>query len=199
MSIACVMLMAETIGFNAKNVTYTTAGTFTETIPAGATTLDIEVWGPAGFGGHGNLTGATQGGGGGSGGYSHSQYNVAVSNGLTFTVVIAAAASVGSSSVVNGTFGTAVNMTGPAGGNGGIGTVSADGGGGVAGVTGTGGGISNSAGGAGNGGASRGQFGGFGSGGVIGVFGTGPKAGNGNFNGTTNTPGKDGQVLFHYV
>lgn len=173
-------------------------GTGTETIPAGATTVDIECWGATGFGGHGNTAGGSEGGGGASGSYSHSQYSVVAHGGQTFTYVVAAAPGF-DSSVVNGTYPPAVNMDSPGGGGGGIGTFGADGAGGVAGAIGTGGTITNSKGNDGSAGAGFGSGTGQGGHGVIGVYATGHQGAHGSFSNTTNNPGFDGQVLFYYV
>lgn len=70
---------------------YTTVGIgFVETIPTGATTMVIEIWGPGGYGGAGwegyinEFTYESDGGGGGgAGGYSRSSYNVSGQGGNT--------------------------------------------------------------------------------------------------------------------
>ena len=50
-----------------------TAGSGVETVPAGATSVTIEIWGGGGNGGAGSGSSNT-GGGGGGGGYSGSSY-----------------------------------------------------------------------------------------------------------------------------
>ena len=71
---------------------YTTPGTYTYTIPAGATSLIVYAWGGGGGGGAGarNATNAirTGGGGGGPGGYAQFHLRVA-SLGATISVVVA--------------------------------------------------------------------------------------------------------------
>jgi hypothetical protein len=188
-------LMDPLNAFSPTNHVYSSAGTFTETIPIGATTLDIETWGPPGAGGSGNTFGiGTQGGGGGSGGYSHSSYTVTGHSGQTFTVTVGTPAF--NSTVVNGTFTTAVNMSAPAGGNGGNSTVGGGGAAGAAGAVGTGGNVANSAGNAGNKGSPASN--GMGGPGVVGVHATGPHGLRGNFNNSTN-PAGPGYAVFHYV
>lgn len=176
------------------NSRYGTAGTFTETIPAGFNTLTIEDWGPTGYGGHGNVGNGTQGGGGGSGGYSRSVYSVSLNAGQTFTVVITAGASGLNTTVTNNTFTTSVNMNAPCGGNGGFG--GAGGGiGGSAGAAGSGGNDATSPGNPGDPGDSSGD--GLGGGAVIGLYASGNSGPSGNYITTTN-PGFAGVVNFHY-
>jgi hypothetical protein len=95
---------------NAITHSYSTAGSFTETIPVGYNNVTIEVWGASGGGGSTGFT--TCGGGGGSGGYSLSTYSVTGHGGQTIAFTVgalgpyAAAANTpaGSSSVSSGSF-----------------------------------------------------------------------------------------------
>jgi len=181
---------------------YSTANTYTETIPAGFTTLTIEAWGPTGLGAHGNTSGVgTQGGGGGSGGYSRSSYNISLNTGQTFTVVIPAGASGTATSVVNNSFTTSVNMTAPCGSNGAVGGASLGGAGGAAGAQGTGGTQATSPGNAGDYGDPNGGHppaDGLGGAAVVGIYATGPAGATGTYSNTVNNPGIAGVVNFHY-
>lgn len=114
--------------------TYTSsAGTQTETVPAGATTCVIRVWGGGGAGG---ARAANVGGGGGGGGYVVK--TVAVSGGQTFNYLVgpgrAGPTSAGGS--LNGNQSTVTTGTGPAvtltGGGGGSGGTTTAGGAGTA-------------------------------------------------------------------
>jgi hypothetical protein len=74
--------------------TYTTAGTYTETIPVGAKSLYMEVGGSGGGGdvGYGAVGNPIHGGGGGAGGFCSRTIAVSQSNwGQTFTVSVGAA------------------------------------------------------------------------------------------------------------
>jgi hypothetical protein len=66
--------------------TYSTAGTFTFTVPAGVTSLDVQAWGGGGCAG--NNTGRRACGGGGGGAYTGGTINV--TPGATLTVVVGA-------------------------------------------------------------------------------------------------------------
>jgi hypothetical protein len=96
--------------------TITATGLTTITIPAGATTALIEVWGGGAGGGQGTGTGCTakSGGGGGSGAYSKLSVSVAGHAGQTIkcNVGIAGAASAagGQSNVQSGTFTTTTQI-----------------------------------------------------------------------------------------
>jgi len=186
-----------TVTFSPVQTTYSTFGTYTATIPTGASTLTIEIWGATGSGGRGSVRGGSQGGGGGSGGYARSVYTVAGNNGQTLSVVVGQGA-VSASTVTNATFTTAVAMTGPLGGNGGNSTFSADGTGGSAGAIGTGGTAANVAGNAGNDGGGYGSGTGLGGAGVVGLYGTGVAGPNGGLT-PAGVPGRDGLVIFNYV
>lgn len=86
------------------SVTYSSAGTFTWTAPAGVTSATVETWGGGGGGGGGLQGGASGGGGGGA--YSNS--TLSVTGGTGYTVVVGAGGAGG-----NG------NDNSSAGGNGG--------------------------------------------------------------------------------
>jgi hypothetical protein len=63
-----LLLLREHQGYSQVSVTYTTAGTFTFTAPAGVTQVTAEVWGGGGRGG--TRTSGSAGGGAGGGAYS---------------------------------------------------------------------------------------------------------------------------------
>lgn len=90
--IAARMLVALSLGALPALATaadsYTGAGTYSWTAPAGVTSVDVEVWGAGGAGG-GNPTNQDGGGGGGGGGYSK-VVNLAVVPGNTYTVTVGA-------------------------------------------------------------------------------------------------------------
>ena len=92
-------------GFNPTLRSYTTNGVYTDTIPTGASTIVIELFGESGYGGHGNVTGGSQGGGGGSGGYARSSYTVTAMGGAgkTFTLTLAAGGTASTSTITAGT------------------------------------------------------------------------------------------------
>lgn len=74
--------------------TYSSAGTFTWTAPAGVTAVQVECWGGGGGGGGDD---STRGGGGGGGGGAYSKKNtVTVTPGNTYQVIVGAAGSAGS-------------------------------------------------------------------------------------------------------
>ena len=70
--------------FSQTTQTITTTGTGTFTVPAGVTTIIVEVWGAGGSGG-GNSSGSDGGGGGGGGAYSKSTLT-GVSGTLNYSV-----------------------------------------------------------------------------------------------------------------
>ena len=162
----------------------------TETIPAGASNVVIECFGATGYGGHGD--GSFKGGGGGSGGYSRSIYSVSLFNDgtKTFTYTVGLGGNTGSS-VSSGTGPAISTMTGPVGGDGGIGSGSI-GAGGTAGAIGTNGNQATSPGNAGTDGDGGGL-------GVTGIHANGAHAPGGVINPTTNAPGLDGVVSFYYT
>lgn len=94
----------------------------TETIPIGASQIIIEDCAAGAAGGGGDNLGGDFGGGGGSGGYVKKTFSLTPTNwGQTFTVTVkngspqpganTSGADPGSSTVVNGTFGTATSLT----------------------------------------------------------------------------------------
>jgi hypothetical protein len=74
--------------FGGTTVTYNAAGTFTETIPSGATSVVVECWGG---GAQGGLFSAFGAGGGGGGAYSRCTVAVGSQNGKTFIVIVGTA------------------------------------------------------------------------------------------------------------
>jgi hypothetical protein len=173
--------------FSTFTRTFNAAGSFTETIPAGATTAIIEAWGP---GGNGGGVGSTLGGGGGgSGGYCRTSLSVTGSAGKTLNITIGAAGS--ATTVISGTQ-TITSMNAPSGANGVSGNSGGAGGGGS---SGTGGTVANLTGNTGTAGGAT-QTGGAGAAGIAGVNGTGGAGGHG---GNTLTSGQDGQVVIKYT
>lgn len=170
--------------------TYSTAGTYTDTVPTGASNAEFEAFGPSGNGGAGSGTGCAVrlGGGGGSGG--RPKTTIAVTGGQTTTIVVGAVGA--NTTVTAGTLGI-TTMTAGHGGNGGNGP------GGTAGTAGTasGGSVANTA---GNAGDSGGGGDGTGASGVVGDNGTGGAGGNGG-EGAANlghTNGAAGVVVIKY-
>jgi hypothetical protein len=187
---------------------YTTAGSGTETIPTGYTTLTIEVWGGSGGGGSGyfNLmpTGTLGGGGGGSGGYAKSTYTVTGAGGQTIAYTVGAAGAGGTypgngtaggtSSTASGTFTiTSISCTG--GGGGGQAGTSIYGSGGTAGAA-SGGNVTNTSGNVGN--AGTGSGGGAGGFGIAGLNDTGNLGGMGAASPYNGYAGGTGIVVFSY-
>jgi hypothetical protein len=190
---------------NAITHTYTTAGSFTETIPTGYNNVTIEVWG-ASAGGATSGFSAQGGGGGGSGGYALSNYSVTGHGGQTMAFVVGAlgaynaapGTAAGTSSATSGTFTiTGMNCLGGI-----VGTQPASnfaGGPGGPGGTATGGNVSNTTG--NTGGSGAGPFGGGGGLGVPGINGGGNSGGVGA-NATPSPPGTaglPGVVVFRYT
>ena len=88
--------------------TYSTPGTYSYTIPAGATQLRVMLWGAGGGGGSGarNATTGVRSGGGGGGGGSFYAFTVAASTITSpVTVVVAAGGAGAAAQTVNGTAG----------------------------------------------------------------------------------------------
>ena len=167
------MLGVLTSAIASAQSTYTSNGTFT--VPAGVTSVNIEVVGAGGSGG------GSGGGGGGGGGYASGTFTVVP--GATHAITVGAGGS-GTTTSVSG-----LGISATAGGNGGIVPNPNLGGGGTGGV-GTGGTV-NRTGGAGGGGFWT-YFGG-GGGGAAGSTGDGGVGGNTViFNGVCLTPGGDG-------
>jgi hypothetical protein len=196
-------LSSGTGAFSPLTHTYNTAGIGTETIPAGASTLTLEIWGGSGGGafGYGTPCAPEAGAGGGSGGYSRTVINVAAANGQTILYSVGVSGTGGggvggASSASTGTFSLAT-MTA----NGGSGGAP----GGSTGVGGSGGTASggNQANTTGNTGENAGGTPPTGAAGVIGINGTGGAGGNGG--GAAGSPGHGGQpgnvglVIFSYV
>lgn len=170
------MMLGTVGGFRPFLSSYITAGSYTETIPFGAATAVIEVWGASGAGGGVTLAGQ-DGSGGGSGGYSRS--SVSVIGHATQTLGITVGAGGAGSSGTGGSGST----TSAASGTFSITTLSGTGGTGGAvnsGPVGTGG--SGSGGNAANTSGNSGTTVGTGGAGVVGVNGTGPQGGAGRSN-----------------
>ncbi len=176
---------------------YTTAGGFTETIPAGYSTATIESWGATGHGGDtfmtmgGNFSG---GGGGGSGGYCRSVVSVSGAGGQTLNITVGAAIAVGtsgSSIISSGTF-SITTMTAGGGTNGTSATSGSVAGTGGAGGSATGGSTVNTPGNTGQNGTNVAGGGSPGSGGagIPGVNYAGNPGGSSNYpNGLPGSPG----------
>lgn len=112
------------------------------TIPAGKTTMTLELWGSTGVGNQGNNSIPTQGGSGASGSYAKSQYNVSGAAGQTVTANLSGGIQAVNSTIVSGTF-SITTMTAPPGGAGQAGTSTKDGVGGIPGAVATGGNLLN--------------------------------------------------------
>lgn len=187
---------------------YTTPGSFTETIPAGFTTVTIEVFGASGGGGNALGTGIPRsagGGGGGSGAYSRTTLSVVGFSGTTMAFVVGnggATAGAGTASTVTaGTF-TPLGAISAGGGNGGTTAPSAfiPGNGGTGGTS-TGGNIVNTPGNPGQQGTANtgGGTGGFGGFGVAGIATGGNPGGIGAFTSTfAGNVGQNGVIAFTY-
>jgi hypothetical protein len=177
---------------------YSTAGSGTETVPAGYTTVTIEIFGGSGNGGSGNtnFTDLLGGGGGGSGGYAMSQYSVGGLGGRTMAYSVGGVN--GASTVSSGTL-TITTMTATGGLNGGNATPLVGGASGPPG-NGSGGTVTNIAGNAGGIGGGR-PFGfpGAGGAGVAGVNGGGTTGGGGIAGPGSGFPGNPGVVIFKYT
>jgi hypothetical protein len=183
---------------------YTSGTAATETIPLGAFTVAIEVWGGNGGGGSSNSSSPFQpGGGGGAGAYVRSSISVTGGNTFLYTVGAAGAGNQGAQNQPGGNGGSSVvsagtqaitTMTAP-GASGG----SATGAGGAGSASGTGGNLNNSSG--STGGNFSGTTGGVGAFGIGGFYGTtGLSGGNGaNTGGINGAPGGTGQILFKYT
>ncbi len=201
-SLRVTRVSSATGGFTPVTHSYSTPGAGNETIPVGASTVTIEVWGASGGGnkGSGSGCGATKGPGGGGGGYALTVGNVASANGQTInysigTLGIAAGGAGTASTVSTGTF-SLPTMTGNGGSGGGAG-----GGGGLggAGGTGTGGNTTNTSGGTGHDGQGAGGTG-LGGAGVSGINGSGASGGAGGLGAAANgSPGGNGLVVFKYT
>lgn len=158
--------------FSQTTVNFSSSSTFN--VPAGVTSLEIEVIGAGGAGG------GNGGGGGGGGGYAKGTYAVTPGQVLTVTVGVAGGGPAGGTSSV----GTLISATGGANGF----SVSNPGiGGGGAGGSGTGGTINHTG---GNGGGGYWTYFGGGGGGGAGMLGNGGNGGNTiAWTGQCQTPG----------
>ncbi len=174
-------------------VTHTTAGSGTETIPAGASNCVVEVWGGTNAGGNGTGTGCTASGGGGGGAPGYSRTSLAVTPGNTFAYTVGAA---GAASTVSSGTQAITTMTANAGAVGANGPLGAGGAGGTA----TGGNQANTTGSAGS--AGTGAHGGFGGTATAGVNANlGSVGGHGGFSAsnTGKTSGSAGGIAFYYT
>lgn len=166
--------------------TFNTAGAATSTIPVGASSVTIELFGSSGGGNSGGGVGCGKklGAGGGSGGYARTVLSVAAANGQTIAINLGAAGAAaggagGTSTIGTGTF-VVPTMTATGGGGAAPG---ASGLGGTAGA-GSGGNTANSN---GNAGPNGETLGGGGSGvGVSGINGSGGSGGAPGFGAGTN-------------
>ncbi len=183
-------------GFISVTNTYGTNGTYTETVPLGATTAVIEVWGSSGAGGAGFGAGCTAepGGGASSGSYAKTSFSVAGQSGHTWTLVVGAAGGAPASTVTAGTVTGFTTMSAPAGIIGGAGSSGTPGTVGPQPAIATGGTVTNSRGTVGGPGAVGGA-------GVVGTNGTGNAGGHGGANagGLGRTFGGDGLVVVKYT
>ncbi len=204
----------------ATTQTYSTAGTYTFTVPAGVTTITVDTWGGGGRGGS-RTSGSNAYGGGGGGAFS--RHTLSVTPGQTYTVTVGAGAT---STVAGGDSWVSVNtvgnafvlakgglsvanntVAGAAGGSAaaGIGSIKFSGGNGANGVSPNAGGGGSSASSYGNGNAGTGSTGGValtkgGNGGNgrtgtdgPGLAGTAPGGGGGgSYRTSTNTVGGNG-------
>ncbi|HLO52977.1 MAG TPA: Ig-like domain-containing protein [Saprospiraceae bacterium] len=204
----------------ATTQTYSTAGTYTFTVPAGVTTITVDTWGGGGRGGS-RTSGSNAYGGGGGGAFS--RHTLSVTPGQTYTVTVGAGATStaagGDSWVSINTVGNAFvlakgglsvannTVAGAAGGSAasGIGSIKFSGGNGANGVSPNAGGGGSSASSYGNGNAGTGSTGGValtkgGNGGNgrtgtdgPGLAGTAPGGGGGgSYRTSTNTVGGNG-------
>lgn len=189
-------------GFNPLVRLYGTAGSGVETVPVGATTMTVEVFGGSGAGGFGTGSGCVThaAGGGGSGGYCKTTINVASFNGQTMNYTVGTTGVypggfAGASLVTSGTL-TIASMTA----NGGDGGASGpSGGAGGPGGTASGGNVTNTPGNVGHPGGLN-VIGGNGGAGIVGINATGPVGGKGGSTAVaTGFPGGPGIVVFSYV
>jgi len=182
---------------------YTTPGTNTETIPAGYSTLTLEIWGGSGGGGNGHNGGFPTfagGGGGASGGYSRTVISVSGAGGQTIQYTVGAAGALSGngtlSQAASGTF-TLTTMTANGGAAGGAAAAGVGGTGGAGGAA-SGGTAVNQTGNAGTAGTagSPGSIG-LGGAGIPGINYGGATGGNGGSI-TTGVVGGVGVVAFSY-
>lgn len=180
------LLTPATGSFSPIEHAYSIAGSGTETIPTGASSMTVEIWGGSGQGGV--FTGGI-GSGGGSGGYSRTVTSVSGDGGETMSYVVGAAGAPGSgalSEVVAGSFAITTMIAG--GGTEAAGLTPGTGG------SATGGNAVNTS---GNDGQAGGSSGGAGGAGIVGINGTGNPGGNGvSF--IPVRPGGAGLIIFKY-
>lgn len=193
-----------TLGVFAVTHTYTTGTEITETVPTGASFLEIIADGGGGSGGDSGATGA--GGGGGGSGEAHS-VGIAVSGGQTLTYTVGKGGAGAGTSFTPGQNGTASTVTG----NGSLSSVSltANGGGlgdqiGNPGAGGTASGgnsanITGSTGGVGSGLAAGGNAASGATGGTFSTPPGTPGAGSGGAHNTATFAGGGGQIVFKYT
>ena|ERR1700752_3333153 len=180
---------------------YSTAGTFTETIPTGYTTLVIECWGSSAGGGAGFASGCllSGGGGGGSGAYARTSVSVSGLGGDTLNFTVGAAGTAGNngntSSVSSGTL-SITTMICTGGVKGGAAPNATHGGSGGAGGTATGGTILNTSGNSGQAGSI--VLAGAGGMGISGVYDGGNKGGAGTYGSGAGQTGGVGIIVFAY-
>lgn len=189
---------ASVAAFSPTQNSYSSSGSFTETIPSGANTVLVEVWGGSGAGGAGTGSGcgALNGGGGASGGYSKASFSVIGHNIQTIAVTVGVAGvgagvNGGQSKIAAGSFTPPNLCTGNGGGGGGTG-----GGAGSAGTA--SGGTTNTSGNPGGPGGVGSRTGGAA---IAGTNGTGHAGGNGGLDAAqiARTDGGIGLVIFSYT
>ena len=96
--IGLLMTLSSSIALSQPTTqTYSNAGTFSWTCPAGVTSIDAELWGGGGGGG-GSSTNSNGGSGGGGGAYVK-KVNISVTPGNSYTVVVGAGGTAGSGTV----------------------------------------------------------------------------------------------------
>lgn len=189
-------------GFSTLIRTYTSGTGATETVPDGAVSVLIEVWGPGGDGGDGSPSPGQGGGGGGGGGYCSRSAACAGGDTLTYTV----GTDDPTDSTVSGTLtgGGAISMTANTGvdgstpGTGGAGGLASGGTTNLQGQPGSDGTADPSIG----GGGGDAPLGGLGGGGGTGAGGSGTTPGGaGGGSGNTGAPGTgaSGQIRFTYT
>jgi hypothetical protein len=174
--------------FGGQTDTFSTAGTFTETIPSGSSQVVMEVWGGSGSGGGGTYPTKpyTSGGGGGSGGYNKTTVSLSSADwGKTITATIGAPGT--ASTLTSGTK-AITTMTSNTG---------AGGGGGVVGTPGAGGAAGSASGGATHSSGNAGVTGGAGGAGIVGTNGTGNGGGAGNI--MSGVAGSNGLAVLKYT
>jgi hypothetical protein len=171
-----------TVTFTTVTNTYSTAGSYTDTVPTGAAQVVIEVWGSSGPGGNG--TGAVDtgfgAGGGASGSYCKTTKSVGPGDwGKTFSVSVDSAGNAANSHVAAGTITSFTTMTAFSGSYGIDAGSTSVGPGASPPSNATGGTDANTQGHGGTSGLSAGGGGGAGGTGIVGTNGTGNRGGAG--------------------